>query len=61
MAQCEGVLSKVGSGLVQFKHVLEMFTSIQYMRGSRVGGGRYGPALKNHKNMAFLSNTGPDH
>ena len=31
------------------------------MRGSRGGGGMgFGPPLKNHKNIGFLSNTGPD-
>ena len=32
------------------------------MGGSRGGGGAGGPdpTLKNHKNIGFLSNTGPD-
>ena len=32
------------------------------MRGSRRGGGGQGvrPPLKNHKNIVFFSNTGPD-
>ena len=30
------------------------------MRGSRGGGGSRPPPMKNHKNIEFLSNTGPD-
>ena len=30
------------------------------MRGSRGGGGAGGGVLKNHKNIGFLSKTGPD-
>ena len=33
-----------------------------YMRKSRMGVGAGGPdPPENHKNIAFLSNTGPDH
>ena len=39
----------------------ESTAPILHMRGSRGGGGRgSGPPLKNHKNIRFLSNTGPD-
>ena len=30
------------------------------MGGSRGGDRGYGPSLKNHKNIGFLSDTGPD-
>ena len=40
---------------------LDFFVA-QIMRGSNGGGGGQGdvPPLKNHKNIGFLSNTGPD-
>ena len=34
--------------------------SRQSMRGSSGGGGSGPPTMKNHKNIEFLSNTGPD-
>ena len=36
------------------------FYKFIFMRGSRGGDRGSGPPLKNHKNIGFLSNTGPD-
>ena len=48
-AQCQREAMKVSSSLVN------------HVRIQRGGGGRgSGPSLKNHKNIGFLSNTGPD-
>ena len=41
--------------------ILDIFVA-KIMRGSKGGGGQgdLPPPLKNHKNIGFLSNTGPD-
>ena len=43
-----------------YSKVLSDRNSTLYMRGSRGGGEGVQTSLKNHKNIGFLSNTGPD-
>ena len=43
------------------KHVFCVLKrTFSHMHGSREGAGGRNPLLKNHKNIGFLSNTGPD-
>ena len=44
----------------QFSYVHSIDPHLQIMHISRGGGGRGPDPLKNHKNIGFLNNTGPD-
>ena len=58
----DNVLGKVSQVVYMYMHI--SVTTHQkvfnFMRGSRGGNRGSGPPLKNHKNIGFLSNTGPD-